>query len=56
MSDDKNKETVFVTVGKAALLTGLDSQTIRKMADKSTILCYRTHHPDKEESIHLVRL
>jgi predicted site-specific integrase-resolvase len=51
MSDDKNKETVFVTVGKAALLTGLDSQTIRKMADKSTILCYRT--PSGQRRINL---
>jgi predicted site-specific integrase-resolvase len=32
----------FVTVGEAARVAGLDIQTIRKMADNSSILCYRT--------------
>ena len=50
MPDDKSN-AVFVTVGKAALLTGLDSQTIRKMADKSSILCYRT--PSGQRRINL---
>jgi len=36
------QETVYITVGKAALLTEIDSQTIRKMTDTSKILCYRT--------------
>jgi predicted site-specific integrase-resolvase len=51
MSNVGNKETVYVTVGKAAILTGLDSQTIRKMADKSKILCYRT--PSGQRRINL---
>jgi putative resolvase len=38
----KKKEKDFVTVGQAAILTGLDIQTVRKMADKASILCYRT--------------
>jgi len=45
------KETVYISVGKAALLTGLDSQTIRKMADTSKILCYRT--PSGQRRINL---
>lgn len=32
----------FVTVREAAKFAGLDIQTIRKMADNSSILCYRT--------------
>jgi predicted site-specific integrase-resolvase len=40
--EGKKEERNFVTVGKAAFLTGLDIQTIRKMADNSSILCYRT--------------
>ena len=40
--NDVKKEKHFVTVGKASLLTGLDTQTIRKMADVASILCYRT--------------
>lgn len=38
----KQKTNDFVTVGKAAQLTGLDAQTVRKLADKSSIACYRT--------------
>jgi hypothetical protein len=40
--NDVKKERNFVTVGKAAVLTGLDPQTIRKMADEASISCYRT--------------
>jgi len=39
---DEKKIRNFVTVGKASIITGLDSQTIRKLADNSSILCYRT--------------
>ena len=42
MNGEGKQEKRFVTVGKAAFLTGLDSQTIRKMADNSSIVCYRT--------------
>jgi predicted site-specific integrase-resolvase len=42
MPNVDKQETVYVSVGKAAILTGLDSQTIRKLADASKILCYRT--------------
>jgi predicted site-specific integrase-resolvase len=40
--DGKQKERNFVTVGQASVITGLDSQTIRKLADNSSIVCYRT--------------
>jgi predicted site-specific integrase-resolvase len=45
------QETIYITFGKAALLTGLYSQTIRKMADTSKILCYRT--PSGQRRINL---
>jgi predicted site-specific integrase-resolvase len=48
------KEKEFVTVGQAAALTGLDAQTIRKMADKSSFLCYRT--PSDQRRINLQSL
>lgn len=35
-------QRVYVTVREAARLTGLESQTIRKMADNSSLVCYRT--------------
>jgi predicted site-specific integrase-resolvase len=41
MNHDK-KEKKFVSVGEASRLTGLDAQTIRKMADKASFFCYRT--------------
>lgn len=49
--DGKQKERDFVTVGRASVLTGLDIQTIRKMADQSTIVCYRT--PSGQRRINL---
>jgi len=45
--DGKN----FVTVGKASLLTGLEAQTIRKLADNAAIVCYRT--PSGQRRINL---
>jgi len=49
--NDVKKERNFVTVGKAAVLTGLDPQTIRKMADEASISCYRT--PSGQRRINL---
>ena len=42
MNGHNSKQKVFVSVGEAARLTGLEIQTVRKMADESTIACYRT--------------
>jgi predicted site-specific integrase-resolvase len=42
MEQTNEKEKRYVTVGEASRLTGLDPQTIRKMADKASILCYKT--------------
>jgi excisionase family DNA binding protein len=36
------KQKMFVSVGEAARLTGLEAQTVRKMADEASITCYRT--------------
>jgi putative resolvase len=46
------KEKEFVTVGQAAALTGLDAQTIRKMADKASFLCYRTPSDQRRINLH----
>lgn len=45
------KEKTFISVGEAARLAGLDPQTIRKMADNSSIICYRT--PTGQRKINL---
>lgn len=50
----KLKEKQFVTVGEASLITGLDAQTVRKLADRSTIMCYRT--PADQRRINLKSL
>ena len=39
---DEKKNRNFITVGKASIISGLASQTIRKLADNSSIACYRT--------------
>ena len=46
-----DKKTLYVPVGEAARLTGLDAQTVRKMADEASIACYRT--PSGQRRIHL---
>lgn len=46
-----DKKTLYVPVGEAARLTGLDPQTVRKMADEASIACYRT--PSGQRRIHL---
>ena len=38
----KNEEKKFIRVQEASLLTGLDSQTIRKMVDEGKIQSYKT--------------
>jgi predicted site-specific integrase-resolvase len=48
---NKEKERQFITVGQATVLTGLDGQTIRKMADNASIVCYRT--PSGQRRINL---
>jgi putative resolvase len=46
------KEKDFVSVGEAATLTGLDRQTIRKMADRQTIKCFRTPSDQRRINLH----
>ena len=53
--NDVKKEKHFVTVGKASLLTGLDPQTIRKMADVASILCYRTPSGQRRINLQSIR-
>jgi predicted site-specific integrase-resolvase len=36
------KTKVYVSVGEAARLTGLEAQTVRKMADNASFICYKT--------------
>jgi putative resolvase len=44
----------FVTVGEASSITGIEAQTIRKMADKASFICYRT--PSQQRRINLQSL
>jgi predicted site-specific integrase-resolvase len=46
-----DKKRQYVTVGEASALTGLDNQTVRKLADKASIVCYRT--PSGQRRINL---
>ena len=48
---NERKQKVFVTVGEASRLTGLEAQTIRKMADQASITCYKT--PSGQRRINL---
>ena len=45
------RQKSFVSVGEASKLTGLEAQTIRKMADQASITCYRT--PSGQRRINL---
>ena len=48
--DGKEKgKTKFISVKEASLYAGLDRQTIRKLADEASIVCYRT--PSKQRRI-----
>ena len=38
IKDDK----LFVSVGEAARLTGMEAQAVRKLVDKGTLTCYLT--------------
>jgi predicted site-specific integrase-resolvase len=51
MEQNNEKEKRHVSVGEASKLTGLDPQTIRKMADKASIVCYKT--PSGQRRINL---
>ena len=37
-----NPNQQYVPIRKASLLTGLEAQTIRKMADQGVVQCYKT--------------
>jgi predicted site-specific integrase-resolvase len=49
------KEKQYVSIGEASRLTGLESQTIRKMADKASVLCYRTPSGQRRISLQSIQ-
>jgi len=49
MTDEKQK--LYVSVGEAVRLTGFEAQTVRKLADQASILCYKT--PSGQRRINL---
>ena len=51
----KNKERHFVSVGEAARLTGLEAQTVRKMADQASIACYKTPSGQRRISVQSIQ-
>ena len=42
MDGDKKENKRFVRINEAALISGLDQQTLRKLADNKKIQCYKT--------------
>jgi putative resolvase len=52
---DGKAKKLFVTVGEAARLTGLEDQTIRKMADKGTISSYKTPSGQRRINVHSIQ-
>jgi len=48
-------EKRFVTVGEAARLTGLEIQTVRKMADQASLVCYKTPSGQRRIDIHSIQ-
>ena len=48
------KQKQFITVGEASSITGIEAQTIRKMADNASFICYRT--PSQQRRINLQSL
>lgn len=53
-SQRDRKDKQYVTVGEAAAEVGLESQTIRKLADNGILVCYRT--PAQQRRIQLQSL
>lgn len=51
----QDEEKRFVNVKEAARLTGLDPQTVRKMADNSSITCYKTPSGQRRISIQSIQ-
>ena len=51
----KQKEKLYVSVAEASRLTGLESQTVRKMADNASILCYRTPSGQRRISLQSIQ-
>lgn len=54
MSNEQKPKKQYIGVGEAATFTGLDIQTIRKMADNAVIKCYKT--PSGQRRIHFQSL
>lgn len=57
VAKNKNQKQLvkqFVTVGEASSITGIEAQTIRKMADNASFICYRT--PSQQRRINLQSL
>jgi putative resolvase len=45
----------YVSVGKAARFTGLNPQTVRKMADEASIVCYKTPSGQRRISLQSIQ-
>ena len=53
--DIQDEEKRFVNVKEASRLTGLDPQTVRKMADNSSITCYKTPSGQRRISLQSIQ-
>jgi len=45
------RQRLFVTIGEASRFSDLEAQTIRKMADKASFICYKT--PSRQRKINI---
>jgi len=50
MRSKDGRQKIYISIGEAVRETGLNEQTIRKMADEASLLCYRT--PSGQRRIH----
>jgi len=48
----KRKEKEYISVGEASRVTGIESQTIRKLADKASFICYKTPSGQRKINLH----
>jgi len=42
MDEKKKKQTNYISIGEATVLSGLCAQTLRKLADQNKIISYKT--------------
>ena len=52
---DGERDVNYITMRRASLLTGIEAQTLRKLADSATISCYRTPSGQRRLNLNSIR-